>query len=130
MAKLPRSLSHLVDAVVGLDPLPDPIEALGVGYRLADRADRPVLLRLRRGRLAVQRNGIRAEVADLEVEDLVNDVVVNPGQRGLLEDELPVDDEREQVPDVEQEVQILLLTRVRGSSDEQLPECPRLLVEP
>ncbi len=78
----------------------------------------------------MQRNGIRAEIADLEVEDLVDDVVVDPGQRGLLEDELSVDDEREQVPDVEQEVQILLLVRVRGGSDEQLPECLRLLVEP
>ena len=48
-----RSGRHLVGAVVGLDPLPHPVEPLGVGHRLADRAERPVLLRLRRGRLAL-----------------------------------------------------------------------------
>jgi len=53
-----------------------------------------------------------------------------PVSAALLEDELSVDDEREQVPDVEQEVQILLLVRVRGGSDEQLPERLRLLIEP
>ena len=71
-------------AVVGLDALPDASEALCVGHRLSDRADGPVLLRLRRARLAMQRNGIRAEVADLEVEDLVADVVIEDIRAGLL----------------------------------------------
>ena len=78
----------------------------------------------------MQRNGIRAEVADLEVEDLVDDVVVDARQRRLFENQLAVDDQREQMADVEQEVEILLLVGVGGGGDEQLPEGLRLLVEP
>ena len=62
-------------------------------------------------------NRIRAEVANLEIEDLVDDVVVDAGQRCLLENQLAVDDQREQVADVEQEVQILELVGVGGGGD-------------
>ena len=110
---------HLVGAVVRLDPFPHPAEASSVGHRLADRAQRPVLLRLRRARLAMHGNGIRAEVANLKIEDLVHDVAVDAGQLRLLENQLPVDDQRKQVPDVEQEVQILELVGIRRGRDEE-----------
>jgi hypothetical protein len=36
----------------------------------------------------MQRNGVRAEVADLDVEDRIDDVVVDRRQRGLFENQL------------------------------------------
>ncbi len=82
----------------------------------------------------MQGNGIPAEVTDLEVEDLVDNVDpgarIEPRQFGLLEDQLAVHDQREQVPDIEHEVQILLLLRVRGGGEQQLPKRQCLLVEP
>src|SRR4051794_1339490 len=71
-----RSGRHLVGAVVCTHPLPHPAEALRVGHRFAYHAERPILLRPSRRRFAVQRDGVGAEVADLEVEDLIDDVVV------------------------------------------------------
>jgi len=116
--------------VVRLHPFPYPAEAVGIGDRFADRAHRPVLLSLCGARLAVQRNSIRTEVTDLEVEDLVDDVAVDVRQRRLFENQLAVDDQREQMAHIEQEVQILLLVGIGRRGDEELPERLRLLVEP
>jgi hypothetical protein len=64
----------------------------------------------------VQGDGITGEIADLEVEDLVRQVAMQSDQTGLLENQLTVDDEREQVPDDEGEVRVSLLFGIwRGS---------------
>ncbi len=70
-------------------------------YRSPACAPRPAPILLRRGRtrLTVQRNGIRGEIPDLNIEDLIDDVAVDSAQVGLLQDELTVNHQGEQVTD-------------------------------
>jgi hypothetical protein len=117
--------THLVGAIVGLHLLPHPVEALCIGERRAHRRQNPALLCRSRTRLTAQGDGITGEIADLDVEDLVHQVTIQSDQTGLLENQLTVDDEREQVPDDEGEVQVSLLFGIwRGSGRPDLPINP------
>ena len=64
-----RSRVHQVGAGQRLDLLPHPLEAAGVDYRFPYVGQRPPLLRLRGGRLAVQLDRENREIPDEDLED-------------------------------------------------------------
>ena len=62
----------------------------------------------------MQLDGEGGEIPDKDLEDLLEHVGVKPRQFGLLEDQLGLDDQREQLPKHQPEVQVLLLLGVRS----------------
>ncbi len=87
--------------------------------------ERPRLLGLGRGRPAVQRDRVGREVADEDVEDLVERVVGEAAQRRLLEDQAAVDDQGEELAEGEQEVEVLDLVPARRRGRRAEPAAPR-----
>src|SRR5271157_75442 len=85
---------HQVGAGERLDLLPHPPEPAGVDDRLAHVGQRPVLLGLGGGRLAMQLDRECRGIPDEDLEDRVEHARVEPGQSGLLEDQLSIDDQR------------------------------------
>ena len=77
----------------------------------------------------VQRDGVAREVAHQHVEDRVDRVGVEVGQRSLLEDQLSVDDEREELAQGEQEAELALLLLAWRGGAEQRAEALGLLHE-
>src|SRR5215208_866652 len=101
--------THRVGAVEREDAGQDALRAGRIGGRLAHVPERPGLLGLGARGLAEEVDGRGGEVADEHVEDVVDDIVGQGGQLRLLEDELPVGDEREQLAEGEHEAQVSLL---------------------
>ena len=74
---------------------------------------------------AVQGDGVAREVAHQHVEDGVDRVGVEVGQRRLLEDQLSVDDEREELAQGEQEAELALLLLARRGGARAARRGPR-----
>ena len=77
----------------------------------------------------MQRGGVPGEVGDEHFEQLVQHVVAGALDRGLLEDQLRVGQQREQLTDREQEVDVVLLRGGRCGRREQRLETVGLLEE-
>ena len=69
------------------------------------------------------------EVADDDVEDLVDGVLGEPAQARLFEDQFAVDDEGEELAEDEHEVEVLDLILSRRSARQQSSKPLRLLGE-
>ena len=105
---------HQIGAGERLDLLPHPLEPAGVDDRFAHVGQCPLLLGLCGGRLAMQLDRERREILYKDLEDRIECVGVKPcRQFGLLEDQLRIDDQREQLSEHQPEVQVLLLLGVR-----------------
>ena len=77
----------------------------------------------------MQLDGVRGEVADEDGEELVEHVLVETGQRGLLQDQLAVHDQREELADGEQEVEVAALLLVGRDGGDELAEGVGLFAE-
>ena len=122
---------HLVGAVIGLDRSHTRSKRARsvTGLRTADRAQ----LCWASVELVFPCNATAwAEKSHLEreVENLVHQVVVDSGERRLLEDQLAVHDEREQMPHDKHEIQVAHLIGIRRRGQQQLFQRLRLIVEP
>src|SRR4029079_10810289 len=72
---------------------------------------------------------VRGEVAYEDGEQLVEHVLVEACQGCLFQDQLPVDDEREQLPDGEEQVEVPALLLVRRGGAYELAEGVGLFTE-
>ncbi len=77
----------------------------------------------------MQLDGVRGEVSYEDGEQLVQHVLVQARQLRLLQDQLAVDDEREELADGEQEVQVAALLLVGGGGGDERAQRVRLLAE-
>ncbi len=86
--------------------VPDLVEARVVDHRPFDHAAQEQLLPLRGDRFAIELQGVAREVTHHHVEDLVQQVVIDGVDFGVLDDQLAVHDQREQLAEVEQEIDV------------------------
>ena len=111
---------HLVGIPQWIDHiLPDTSKAGCIYDGLADHLQAQVHLPGRGAGFAVELQGVFREVTHHEVEDLIDGVIIHFVEPGVLEDQLPVDHQREEFAERQQEIGVLLLGFVRGGGGEE-----------